>query len=121
MLYLIIFNRLHTAIMKFYYVYILLCNDKSLYVGVTSNLERRLEEHNSGKYSNAYTFKRRPVELVYFQNFTEPTVAIFFEKQLKKWIKVKKQALIENNFEKIQEYAECRNASHFKYNKDNSH
>jgi putative endonuclease len=48
-------------------------------------------------------------------------VAIFFKKQLKKWIRVKKQALIENNFEKIQEYAECRNASHFKYNKDNSH
>jgi putative endonuclease len=99
--------------MKFYYVY---CCDKTFYVGITSNLDRRLEEHNAGKYPNGYTFKRKPVELVFFQDFTEPSQAIAFEKQLKKWSRIKKQALIEGNFERIQEFSECRNFTHYKYN-----
>jgi putative endonuclease len=107
------------AVMKFYYVYILRCSDDSLYVGVTSDVERRVMEHNSGKYPEAYTYSRKPVELVFYQEFTEPNQAIEFEKKIKKWSRMKKQALINDNFDKIQELSECRNATHFKYNPDN--
>ena len=88
--------------MKFYYVYILRCSDNSLYTGITNDLERRVNEHNDGKLSNAYTFKKRPVKLVWYQEFTEPNQAIYFEKKLKKWSKVKKEALIIGNFDLIQ-------------------
>ncbi|MFV8322602.1 GIY-YIG nuclease family protein [Flavobacterium sp. LS2R12] len=53
--------------MKFYYVYILLCNDDTLYVGVTSDIDRRVTEHNMGKYPEAYTHSRRPVLLVFIR------------------------------------------------------
>jgi putative endonuclease len=102
--------------MKFYYVYIVLCKDNSLYVGVTSDIERRVLEHNAGKYPDAYTHSRRPVTLVFYQDFTEPNQAIEYEKKIKKWSRVKKQALIDSNFDKLQELSECRNATHYKYN-----
>jgi len=104
--------------MKFYYVNILRCNDNSLY-GVTSNIERRVVEHNEGKYPDTYTYSKRPVELVFYENFTEPNQAIEFEKKIKKWSRTKKQALIDGNFDKLQNLSECRNASHHKYNPDN--
>ncbi len=53
--------------MKSYYVYILLCNDKSYYTGVTNNLDERLAQHNSGYAVTSYTFKRRPVVLKFSQ------------------------------------------------------
>ena len=101
--------------MKFYYVYILRCKDNSLYTGITHDLERRLNEHNDGKLSNAYTYKRRPVTLEFYQEFTEPKQAIYFEKKLKNWYKAKKEALIKGNFDLIQTLAECRNATHSDY------
>ena len=101
--------------MKFYFVYILLCNDNSLYVGITSDIERRVLEHNEGKYPEAYTHSRRPVTLLFYQDFTEPSQAIEYEKKIKKWSRAKKQALIDNNFNKLQELSECRNATHYKY------
>ncbi|WP_371559502.1 GIY-YIG nuclease family protein [Flavobacterium sp. Arc2] len=52
------------------------CNDSSFYAGVTSDVERRLMEHNAGKYLEAYTHSRRPVTLVFYQEFTEPNQAI---------------------------------------------
>jgi putative endonuclease len=101
--------------MKFYYVYILRCSDNSLYVGITNDLERRVNEHNDGKLPNAYTFKRRPVVLEWFQDFTEPNQAIYFEKKFKGWSKQKKEALIKGDFDMIETLAECRNATHHKY------
>ncbi|REG98278.1 GIY-YIG nuclease family protein [Flavobacterium aquicola] len=87
--------------MRFYYVYILKCKDDSLYVGVTSDVERRLMEHNASKYPEAYTHNRRPVKLVFYQEFTEPNQAIEFEKKIKKWSRVKKQALIDGDFDRL--------------------
>jgi putative endonuclease len=98
--------------MKFYYVYILKCNDNSLYVGITSDIERRVLEHNAGKYSEAYTHSRRPVELVFYQDFMEPNQAIEFEKKIKKWSRAKKQCLIDDNYDKLQKLSECRNVTH---------
>ena len=102
--------------MKFYYVYILRCSDDSLYTGITNDLERRLNEHNDGMLPNAYTYKKRPVVLEFYQEFTEPNQAIYFEKKLKKWSKVKKEALIKDDFDLLQTLAGCRNATHSDYN-----
>ena len=51
--------------MKFYYVYILSCKDNSLYVGITNDLDRLLNEHNDGKLANAHTFVKRPITMVF--------------------------------------------------------
>ena len=58
-------------------------------------------EHKTGKYKGSYTSKRRPVELVFYAEFTDINFAIEKEKQIKKWSKVKKEALINGNFEEL--------------------
>lgn len=76
------------------FVYILRCRDGSYYVGTTRDtLQRRLSEHNAGTYGG-YTSTRRPVELVYSQEFAAITDAIAAERQLKGWRRAKKEALI---------------------------
>jgi len=91
------------------------CNDKSIYTGITSELDKRIIEHSEGKHKNSYTYKRRPVTLVYYQEFTNPEQAIEFEKKIKKWSRTKKEALVNNDFDKLQGVSECRNATHYKY------
>jgi putative endonuclease len=95
--------------MNCYYVYLLKCSDDSYYTGVTNNLERRVAEHQEGENSKAYTFKRRPVVLVFFETFIDINEAIEFEKQVKGWTRKKKEALIEQNWEKMHELAKCQN------------
>ncbi|GAA4772176.1 MULTISPECIES: GIY-YIG nuclease family protein [Flavobacterium] len=87
--------------MKQSYVYILKCSDDSYYTGVTSNLTKRLFQHESGFYPECYTFKKRPIDLVYFFDFTDITLAIEKEKQIKKWSKAKKEALINGDFDAL--------------------
>ena len=87
--------------MKIYYVYILKCSDKTYYTGITSNLTKRIKEHKAGKHIDSYTFKRRPVTLEFYAEFTNVEQAIDTEKQIKKWSRVKKQALINGDFEKL--------------------
>ncbi len=82
-----------------YYVYILQCNDSTYYTGVTNNVERRLLEHQTGVDKTSYTFKRRPVELVFYAEYSNVEVAIEKEKQLKKWGKKKKEALINGEYD----------------------
>jgi len=84
---------------KTYYVYILSCSDGSYYTGVTSNLNQRLEDHQHKKHLNSYTSKRLPVTLAYYCTFTEITIAITTEKQIKKWSRAKKEALIHDAYE----------------------
>jgi putative endonuclease len=100
--------------MKFYYVYILKCSDNSFYVGVTSDIERRVMEHNAGKYPEAYTHSRRPVELVFYQDFMDPNQAIVFEKKIKKWSRAKKECLIDDNYDKLHKLSECKNDTHYR-------
>ena len=83
------------------YVYILICSDNSYYTGITSNLNKRLLEHKTGKHKDSYTYYRRPVNLVYQTEFTDITLAISTEKQIKKWSRIKKQALINGEFDKL--------------------
>ncbi|WP_407925216.1 GIY-YIG nuclease family protein [Flavivirga rizhaonensis] len=66
-----------------YYVYILKCNDGLTYTGVTNNLSRRFEEHQEGKNKNCFTFKRRPLYLIFYQEFNNINQAIYFEKKIK--------------------------------------
>mgnify|MGYP003673532985 CR=1 FL=1 len=87
--------------MKLSYVYILKCSDNTYYTGVTSNLEKRLLEHESGKYPESYTYSRKPLKLVFYADFTDISIAIQTEKQIKKWSRVKKEALINDEFEKL--------------------
>ena len=87
--------------MKFFYVYILECSDGTYYTGITSNLEKRIESHQSGKNHDSYTSIRRPVKLVFYCDFTEATKAIETEKQIKKWSKAKKEALILGEFGRL--------------------
>ena len=87
--------------MKTYYVYILECSDRTFYTGITSNLTQRLVSHKTGKYKDSYTSKRRPLELVYYCEFTDPNMAIETEKQIKKWSQNKKRALIAGDFDEL--------------------
>ena len=80
--------------MKFGYVYILTNKNKtSLYIGVTSDLQRRIVEHHEGvgsKFTQKYSLKH----LVYYEKFDNITEAIKREKQLKRWSRSKKEELI---------------------------
>ncbi len=87
--------------MKIFFVYILECSDGTYYTGITSDIEKRIESHQNGKYQDSYTSTRRPVSLVFFAEFTEASKAIETEKQIKKWSKAKKKALISGQFEKL--------------------
>ncbi|MDX1753771.1 MAG: GIY-YIG nuclease family protein [Salinimicrobium sediminis] len=91
--------------MKLYYVYILECADRSYYTGFTSNLEKRILDHNRGYDQDAYTYKRRPVVLKWFEQFTDPNQAILIEKQIKGWSRRKKEAVIEEDWERLIEYS----------------
>ncbi|RTE51711.1 GIY-YIG nuclease family protein [Arenibacter aquaticus] len=94
--------------MKLSYVYILKCSDNSYYTGVTSNLNQRIFQHISGAHTDSYTYKRRPISLVFFAEFTDINLAIETEKQIKKWSRAKKEALINNEFEKLPNLAKKR-------------
>ena len=91
--------------MKLYYVYIVVCSDHTLYTGVTSDLSRRLEEHNLGIKKDAYTYSRRPVMLKWLESFTDPNEAIRIEKQIKGWSRRKKKALINSDWDKLVLYS----------------
>jgi len=89
--------------MKQYFVYILLCSDNSYYIGITNDIDRRLIEHETGESQTAYTFKRRPLKLVFCENFPDVTQAIAFEKQIKGWRRAKKEALINGDWHLLPE------------------
>jgi len=97
-----------------YYVYILQCFDNSYYTGVTNNLEKRFAEHQTGDDKKAYTFKRRPLKVVYYESFNEINNAFEWEKRIKGWSRKKKECLINDNFEKLKELSECKNETHYK-------
>jgi len=79
-----------------YFVYILECFDKSLYVGSTNNLEKRLRAHNELKSGAHYTKTRRPVVLKYSEKFKTSRAALRREAEIKSWNRKKKLKLIKN-------------------------
>lgn len=79
-----------------YYVYILKCADKTLYTGITTDLKRRIAEHNNSRLGARYTVSRRPVKLVYSQKFKNRSTASKEEARIKKLKRIKKLELIKN-------------------------
>ncbi len=69
---------------KTYFLYILLCTDKTLYTGITTDLKRRVGEHNSTKLGAKYTSSRRPVKVVYSKKFKNRSLASQEEARIKK-------------------------------------
>jgi Predicted endonuclease containing a URI domain len=71
-------------------VYILQCADKTLYTGITVDLARRLQEHNTSKLGAKYTKSRRPVKIVYAKKFRNRSAASVAESKIKKMSRVEK-------------------------------
>lgn len=82
------------------YMYILKCSDGSYYVGSTTNLELRLAQHQAGVGAK-HTKKRLPVELVYYEEYARIDEAFYREKQVQKWRREKKEALIRGAFDEL--------------------
>lgn len=80
------------------YTYILKCADNTLYCGWTNNLEKRLAAHNAGTAAK-YTRTRRPVKLVYYEEFETKQEAMSREFHIKRMSRLEKLALI-NGLEK---------------------
>ncbi|MCC4253222.1 MAG: TrmJ/YjtD family RNA methyltransferase [Pseudomonadota bacterium] len=76
-----------------FHAYMLRCSDGSYYLGQTDMLERRMAQHEAGEIEG-YTQTRRPVELVWSQEFASRDEAIAAEQQIKGWSRNKKEALI---------------------------
>ena len=74
-------------------VYILKCSDTTLYAGITNDLNRRLEEHNSG-HGGRFTRVRKPVKLVYFEKVQTRSDALKREASIKRLSRSKKLELI---------------------------
>src|SRR2546425_9045671 len=89
------------------WVYILRCADASFYVGLTSNLDVRLQEHNNG-LGGQYTSKRLPIEMVYSERFESTYRAKARERQLKRWTTAKKRALIQGDHKELKLLARRR-------------
>lgn len=81
--------------MKEYYIYILTNRSRTLYIGMTNNLERRVYEHKR-KLIPGFTSRYNITQLVYYDRTNEVLDAIAREKQLKGWRRSKKIALIES-------------------------
>ena len=89
------------------WMYILQCADGSYYVGSTQNLEKRLWEHNQG-IGSKYTARRRPVKLVFSQEFASIADAYEREKQVQSWSRAKREALIRGDYDALPDLARKR-------------
>jgi predicted GIY-YIG superfamily endonuclease len=90
-----------------FYVYILRCVDYSYYVGHTDDLDHRIAQHHAGEIAG-YTQNRRPVRLVFLQEFATRQEALAAEGQLKGWSRAKKEALILENWGRVKLLAQNR-------------
>jgi putative endonuclease len=77
-----------------YFVYILRCSDDTLYTGITSDIQRRLHEHNFSKKGAKYTKARRPLTLVHVEELGDKSSASKREYAIKRLTRAEKLALI---------------------------
>lgn len=91
--------------MNRYYVYIMTSSTGTLYIGMTNDLKRRVYEHKQ-KLIEGFTKKYNVTRLVYFEETGEVKTAIEREKEIKKWRRSKKVALIESLNPKWQDLSE---------------
>ena len=90
-----------------WYAYILQCSDKSYYVGHANGLSERVNRHNAGKAAR-WTACRLPVKLIYNEAFATKKQAVNRERQIKKWSRAKKQALITADKNTLKELSRCK-------------
>jgi len=90
-----------------FWVYILRCSDGSYYTGHTDDLERRVAEHQSGTIPG-YTHDRRPVQVMFAENFPTRIEALERERQLKDWSRRKKEALFLSDWQAVADAARSR-------------
>ena len=95
--------------MQDFYVYILKCNDGSYYVGHAADMEARLAGHEQRYYPCCYTAKRLPVKLVFVQGTSSRDEAFRAERQIKKWTRKKKEALINGDYDLLSELSKKTN------------
>lgn len=82
---------------------------------MTNNIARRWQEHFfSNKNTDSYTYSRKPLELVFYEMFNDVNQANPFERKIKKWSRAKKEALINENWDKLKELSFCKNETHYK-------
>jgi tRNA/rRNA methyltransferase len=87
-----------------FFTYMLRCSDGKYYVGHTDDLEMRIAQHQTGSFEG-YTHSRRPVELVWSDQFMDRDSAFWVERKLKGWSRAKKEALIAGDWNLIRQLA----------------
>jgi putative endonuclease len=87
-----------------FWIYMLRCADGRYYTGHTDDLGRRIGEHQIGGYCD-FTTRRRPVELVWSQDFGTRDEALSAELTIKKWSRAKKEALIRGDWSEVAFFA----------------
>jgi predicted GIY-YIG superfamily endonuclease len=90
-----------------FWVYMLRCRDGSFYIGHTDHLEERMAAHTTGSFP-CFTRERRPVQLVFSQEFPAREEALAMERRIKGWSRAKKQALINGDWAQMKELARGR-------------
>lgn len=76
-----------------YFVYLARCNDDSLYIGSCADIKAREEKHNKGEGAE-YIKNRRPIRIIYFEEFHTLIEARRREAQIKRWKRIKKENLV---------------------------
>jgi predicted GIY-YIG superfamily endonuclease len=89
-----------------WFMYILKCSDRSYYTGHTQDLRLRVKTHNEGR-GPLYTVMRRPVELAYWEEAPSRAEAVKRERQVKKWSRAKKEALISWDLAALKLSSQC--------------
>ena len=92
------------------FMYILECSDRSLYVGSTWDLDRRLAQHNDGEGAE-YTRNRLPVHLLYVEEYDRVEDAFLREKQVQPWGRAKRLALVKGELGKLRPLSKKTNWS----------
>ena len=87
-----------------FWAYILKCSDGRYYTGHTDHLERRIAQHQTGGYCD-FTSRRRPVELVWSETFSDRVEALEAERRIKPWSRAKKEALMRGDWAALSHFA----------------
>ena len=90
-----------------FWVYMLQCADRSYYVGHTDELEKRVLQHERGEV-DGYTSTRRPVRVMFSQEFASREEALAAERQIKGWSRKKKEALVQGDWAEMARLAQRR-------------
>jgi len=94
-----------------FWIYIFRCADNSYYTGHTDNLEKRIAEHHAGAITSCYTYKRRPLKLLFSQDFPTREEALASEQQIKGWSRKKKEAMMRGDWAEVSRLAKSKSTN----------